>query len=84
MVYGLLTGSLISTLAGVYLPGKYCLLQSVETVFIKPVFIGDELQVNGTIETVDSTFKRITVKVAIYNQNKEKVLRGKYIASVLV
>ena len=40
VVYGMLTASLISTLGGVYLPGKYCLIQGVETKFLKPVFIG--------------------------------------------
>ena len=37
VAYGMLTASLISTLGGVYLPGKYCLIQGVEVKFEKPV-----------------------------------------------
>lgn len=43
IVYGMLTVSLISTLGGCYLPGKYCLIRGVEVKFVKPVFVGDVL-----------------------------------------
>ena len=38
LVYGLLTNSFYSTLAGVYLPGKYCLLQEVAAQFRRNLF----------------------------------------------
>ena len=38
VVYGLLTTSALSTLAGVYLPGKYSLIHTVEISYAKPVF----------------------------------------------
>lgn len=50
LVYGMLTSSFFSTLGGVYLPGKYCLIQSVESKFINPVFIGDNITIKGTVE----------------------------------
>lgn len=50
VVYGMLSASLYSTLAGMYLPGKYSLLQRVDTHFHKPVFIGDKLTVLGYIK----------------------------------
>ena len=53
VVYGMLTASLISTLGGCYLPGKFCLIQGIEVKFAKPVFIGDELVVTGKISRVD-------------------------------
>ncbi|MBP5281786.1 MAG: MaoC family dehydratase [Lachnospiraceae bacterium] len=83
VVYGMLTASLISTLGGVYLPGKYCLIQGVETKFLKPVFIGDELTVTGEVVDVRPELKYMEIKVTIRNQKNEKVLRGVLKAGVM-
>ena len=50
VVYGMLSASLLSTLAGVYLPGKRSLIHEVKIKFAKPVYIGDTLTVEGTVE----------------------------------
>ena len=76
VVYGMLGGSLFSTLAGVYLPGEHCLLHSVECKFVKPVFIGDVLTVTGVVSEINDTFGEITVKAVITNQDGKKVTRG--------
>lgn len=76
VVYGMLTASFFSTLAGVYLPGKYCLIQSVETKFIYPVFIGDKLLVSGVISELNDCVKQIVLKVTITNQDGKKVVKG--------
>ncbi|MEG1176233.1 MAG: MaoC family dehydratase [Ruthenibacterium sp.] len=76
VVYGMLGGSLFSTLAGVYLPGENCLLHSVECKFAKPVFIGDMLTVTGIVTEVNETFSEVTIKATITNQNGQKVTRG--------
>ena len=76
VAYGMLTASLISTLGGVYLPGKYCLIQGVEVRFAKPVFIGDVLEVTGEAVKVDRDLRYLEIKVTIRNQRNEKVLRG--------
>ncbi len=76
VVYGMLTASLLSTLGGVYLPGKNCLIQGVEVKFAKPVFIGDELHVMGEVKRVDVDLRYAEIKVSIRNQEHEKVLRG--------
>lgn len=81
--YGMLTASFLSTLAGVYLPGENSLIHSVETKFVKPVFIGDTLFVEGNVEECNDTFQIITIKVTITNQNHDKVLRGKMKVGVL-
>ena len=47
VAYGMLTASFLSTLAGVYMPGKWCLIQHVERDFPKPVYPGDTLTVTG-------------------------------------
>lgn len=82
VVYGMLGASLVSTLAGVYLPGEHCLLHAVEAKFAKPVFIGDTLTVAGTVAEVNDTFGEVTVKYTITNQNGQKVTRGSYKAGV--
>lgn len=76
VVYGMLGASLVSTLAGVYLPGEHCLLHSVESKFAKPVFIGDTLTVTGVVEEVNAVFSEVTIKGTITNQNGKKVCRG--------
>lgn len=83
VAYGMLTASLISTLGGVYLPGKYCLIQGVETKFLRPVFIGDELTVTGEVSDVRPELKYLEIKVTIRNQKNEKVLKGLLKAGVM-
>ncbi len=83
VVYGMLTASLISTLGGCYLPGKFCLIQGIEVKFAKPVFIGDELVVTGKISRVDYDLKYLEIKIMIKNQKNEKVLRGLLKAGVM-
>lgn len=82
VVYGMLGASMVSTLAGVYLPGEHCLLHQVDSKFVKPVFIGDTLTVTGKVAEVNDTFSQITVKFAITNQDGKKVTRGQYVAGL--
>ena len=77
VVYGLLTSSALSTLAGVYLPGKYSLIHSVEISYAKPVFVSSSpLKVKGEVIEKDDRFSRITIKVTIFDKNGTKVCRG--------
>lgn len=83
VAYGMLTASFLSTLAGVYLPGENSLIHSVETKFVKPVFVGDTLLVSGEVAEKNEHFPVIKLKVVITNQKKEKVLRGSMQIGVL-
>lgn len=76
VVYGMLTSSFLSTLAGVYLPGKYSLIHQVETKFVRPVYIGDVLTVSGRVTELFDSVKQMSMKVVIVNQKGETVLRG--------
>ena len=76
IAFGMLTASFISTLAGVYLPGKYSLIHSVEIGFAKPVFAQDILTVSGEITDKQEDLKLIVVTVRIKNQNGKTVLKG--------
>ena len=77
VVYGMLSASLLSTLAGVYLPGKRSLIHEVKTKFAKPVYIGDILTVEGVVEEKNDTYSLLFIKITIRNQSGDKVLRGK-------
>lgn len=77
VVYGMLTSSFLSTLAGMYLPGKYSLIHSVETKFVNPVFVGDVLLVSGIITEKFDSFQLLKLGVTITNiTSGNKVLRG--------
>ncbi len=83
VVYGMLTASFLSTLAGVYLPGKYCVIHSVETKFTQPVFVGDRLLVSGIVTEMNDCVQQVVLRVTITNQDGKKVLRGTLKAGVL-
>ncbi len=76
VVYGMLTASYYSTLAGVYLPGERSLVHSVKSKFLKPVYIGDTLFIEGTVTDKNDTFQMITVKAVIQNQDGVKVSKA--------
>lgn len=76
VVFGMLTASFISTLAGVYLPGKYCIIHSTECKFLRPVYIDDCLEISGIVQEKHDSVQQVDIKVIITNQNSQKVLKG--------
>ena len=83
VVYGMLTASFYSRLAGVYLPGKFCLLHSVESSFKNPVFIGDTLTVAGYVKEKHEATRTIDIVATITNQDGKKVSKAKILAGFL-
>ena len=83
VVYGMLTASFYSRLAGVYLPGRNCILHSVESSFHAPVFVGDELTVSGFVKVKYESTRVIEVSAKIVNQDGTKVGKAKILAGVL-
>ena len=77
VVYGMLTSSFLSTLAGVYLPGERSLIHSMETRLMKPVYIGDTLTVTGKVIEKSESVPVMIISVNIKKQSGEMVLRGK-------
>ena len=76
--FGMLTASLYSTIAGMYLPGKYSLIHSFDELsFLKPVFVGDDLTVTGKVVDKVDDLRLIVLKVSIKNQEKKVVSRAK-------
>ncbi len=83
VVYGMLTASFYSKLAGVYLPGKYCILQAVESSFHAPVYVGDELTVSGFVKAKHETTQVIEISAKIMNQEGKKVGKARIQAGFL-
>ncbi len=77
VAYGMLTASFLSTLAGVYLPGRRSLIHSVETKMTRPVYVGDELTIIGEVVEKSESLPVFTMNVTIRNQANELVLRGR-------
>ena len=75
--FGMLTASLLSTLAGMYLPGRYSLIHSVEVSFVRPVYAGDELTVSGTVAAVHEQLRMIELKVRITLPDGSVVCKAK-------
>lgn len=84
VVYGMLTASFISTLAGVYLPGEKSLIHEISVSFPAPVYIGDVLTITGEVMRKDEKFKVVDVKIVIRNSAMKKVCRGKMRVGVLI
>ena len=77
VTFGMLTASLYSTIAGMYLPGKYSLIHSLERVdFKKPVFVGDKLTVTGIVKEKQDDLKLIMLDVVIQNHNNKIVSKA--------
>ena len=78
VVYGQLTAAALSTLAGMYIPGKLSIIHKIETNFLKPVFLSKcPLQVMGTVKEKDERFKTITLKFEMFDTEHVKVCKGK-------
>jgi 3-hydroxybutyryl-CoA dehydratase len=77
VVYGLLTASFYSTLAGVHLPGRSCLLHGIKVDFNAPVYVGDRLRVRGTVAYRNELYKQLEIACEITNQEAAVVSKGR-------
>lgn len=83
VVYGMLVASLYSCLVGVYIPGEKCLLQSVHSDFLAPVFVGDILNVTGKIIEKHDSVRQVVIKAIVCNQDGQKVSKANIEAGVI-
>lgn len=84
VTFGMMTASLYSTLAGMYLPGKYSLIHSLEDLkFLKPVYAGDTLTIIGEISEKEDGLSLIVLKCEIKNQENVRVSKAKMKVLVL-
>lgn len=83
VVYGMLVASFYSTLVGVHLPGRYCLLQGANVSFVKPVFVGDHLSVCGEIVYLNHSYRQAQISAQISNSDGIVVSKAKLNVGVL-
>ena len=77
VVYGMLSASALSTLAGMYIPGERSLIHRVEINYVAPVLLSQcPLTVEAKVISKDERFSLISVKYSIYNNLRKKVCRG--------
>ncbi len=77
IAHGMLSASLISTVLGMYLPGKGTIYLGQNLDFKKPVFIGDTITANAEVSEIIKPEKGIyKLKTWCVNQNDEVVIDG--------
>jgi acyl dehydratase len=76
VLFGMLTSSLYSKLVGVYLPGKYALLEGIDLDFNAPVFAGEKLFVHGEIVFKSESYRRMEIKANIRKENRKLVSKA--------
>jgi 3-hydroxybutyryl-CoA dehydratase len=72
----MLTSSFYSKLVGIYLPGKFAMLQGIDIDFHLPVFVGEPLLVAGAIEHLSEAYKRLEIKATIRNGDGKLVSKA--------
>lgn len=75
LVHGMLLGSLCSRFVGMYIPGKKCLYLNQTLSFKKPVFIGDTVEVMGTVTSKSEMTKVLFIFIVI-KKGDEIVMNG--------
>ena len=76
VVFGMMTSSLYSRLVGMYLPGKYALLQGIDIDFNSPCHVGDRLNVEGEVIFLSDAFHRLEVKASIRRDDSKLVSKA--------
>lgn len=76
VLFGMMTSSLYSRLVGVYIPGKYALLQGMDIGFHHPCFVGDTLTCAGEITFLGGAMRQMEIKASIRNQNRKLISKA--------
>lgn len=76
IVHGVLTASMIPTLAGTCLPGPGTIGAGFSIEDVAPVFFADTVTLTGTVVAKEPGRHRITLDVVGVNQRGDVVLRG--------
>ncbi|MBP8287302.1 MAG: bifunctional enoyl-CoA hydratase/phosphate acetyltransferase [Rhodoferax sp.] len=77
IAHGMWSGALISALLGTQFPGPGTIYQDQALHFVKPVRVGDTLNVTVTVTARDPATNSIELDCQVVNQNGQCVLSGK-------
>ena len=75
IAHGFLTASFFSPIFGLHLPGLGAIYVNHNLRFLKPVFVGDTVDIIATVSNVDHGRKRVYFDT-ICNINGERVIEG--------
>ena len=76
VLFGMLVSALYSRLVGVYLPGKYALLQGIDIDFNAPCYAGDRLRVEGQIIFLSDVYRRCEIRASIRRDGTKLISRA--------
>ena len=82
IIHGMLIGSFYSKFIGVDLPGKYSLILETNIKFIKPVFVGDLLSIEGKVLSLNKVYKIATIGISTKNQKRKKISSSEIIVKL--
>ena len=83
IAHGMFLGSLFSRLVGMYLPGRHCLYLSQTLNFLKPVYVGDEIEVVGEVYSRHEAVQSLVMKTELYVLPDQLAVSGKAHVMVL-
>ncbi len=76
IAHGMLTGSFISTVLGMYLPGPGSIYLEQSLKFLKPVKIGETITATVVISGIDEDKKIYELSTWVENDRGQKVISG--------
>ncbi|GAC1304165.1 MAG: hypothetical protein NVS2B3_12440 [Vulcanimicrobiaceae bacterium] len=82
IAHGMLAASYISAMLGTQFPGPGTIYMSQSLKFIKPVFIGDTLDVVVTVTNFRADKGILTLDTTVTNQDGAKVVTGECVCLV--
>ena len=82
LAHGLLSAAFFSTICGMLLPGRDCLIQSVRFDFRKPVPAGTELTLEAVVVQKIESVRSLVLEVTARNGAGDVVISGKIQAGV--
>jgi 3-hydroxybutyryl-CoA dehydratase len=77
VLFGMLTASLYSRLVGMYLPGKFALLQGIDLDFSTPAHAGEPLRVAGEVVFMNEAYRRFEIKATIRKDDRKLVSKAR-------
>lgn len=82
IAHGMLTASYISALLGSRFPGPGTIYLKQELAFLRPVYLGDTIEVHVTVTQYRSDKQILTLSTDCVNQHAEKVISGEAVCLV--
>ncbi len=83
VAHGMLTGSKISTLIGMHLPGPGALWTSHNISFIRPAFVGDHICLKGVITHISHSTSSLQIEITATNQHSQEIIKGQAVVKLL-